>query len=101
FDVGAARRTRGKLVNGLRVVRIDGSPVTFFTSAVRNVLRLVDILPGMYLVGIAAILVTRQNQRLGDVAAGTLVVRERTEQPALRGFRGPQLLPPTNPWGGT
>jgi len=98
FEVFASGRTPGKRLNALRVVRIDGSPVTFFTSAIRNVLRLVDILPGMYLVGIAAILVTRQNQRVGDVAAGTLVVRERTEQPGLRGFRGPQLLPPTNPW---
>jgi len=101
FEVFAAGRTPGKRVNGLRVVRIDGSPVTFFTSAVRNVLRLVDILPGMYLVGIAAILVTRQNQRLGDVAAGTLVVRERTEQPALQGLRAPQPLPSTNAWDAT
>ena len=101
FEVFAAGRTPGKRVNGLRVVRIDGSPVTFFTSAIRNVLRLVDILHGMYLVGIAAILVTRQNQRVGDVAAGTLVVRERTEQPALQGLRAPQPLPSTNAWDAT
>jgi uncharacterized RDD family membrane protein YckC len=87
FEVFNSGRTPGKRLNGLRVVRIDGSPVTFFTSAVRNVLRLVDLLPGMYLVGIATILVTRQNQRLGDVAAGTLVVRERTQQPAAQRVR--------------
>ena len=98
FEVFAAGRTPGKRMNGLRVVRIDGSPVNFFTSAIRNVLRLVDILPGMYLVGIVTILVTRQNQRLGDVAAGTLVVRERTEQPSLRELRAPQPVPSTNAW---
>jgi uncharacterized RDD family membrane protein YckC len=98
FEVFAAGRTPGKRLNGLRVVRLDGSPVTFFTSAVRNVLRLVDILPGMYLVGIATILVTRQNQRLGDVAAGTLVVRERTEQPSLRELRMAEPQPqPASP----
>jgi uncharacterized RDD family membrane protein YckC len=93
FEVFAGGRTPGKRLNGLRVVRVDGSPVTFFTSAVRNVLRLIDILPAMYLVGIVTILVTRQNQRLGDVAAGTLVVRERTEQPSLRELRMPQPQP--------
>jgi uncharacterized RDD family membrane protein YckC len=103
FEVFAAGRTPGKRLNGLRVVRTDGSPVTFFTSAVRNVLRLVDILPGGYLVGIVTILVTRQNQRLGDVAAGTLVVRERTEQPSLRELHAPapQPAPSTNPWDAT
>jgi uncharacterized RDD family membrane protein YckC len=101
FEVFAAGRTPGKRVNGLRVVRLDGSPVTFFTSAIRNVLRLVDILPGMYLVGIVTILVTRRNQRLGDVAAGTLVVRERTEHPALGELRAPQPVPSTNTWDAT
>ena len=100
FEVFASGRTPGKRLNGLRVVRVDGSPVTFFTSAVRNVLRLVDILPGMYLVGIVTILVTRQNQRLGDVAAGTLVVRERTGQPSLRELRTaqPAPVPAANAW---
>jgi uncharacterized RDD family membrane protein YckC len=77
FEVYASGRTPGKRLNGLRVVRDDGSPVAFLTSAVRNVLRLIDILPTLYLVGIVTILVTRRNQRLGDLAAGTLVVRER------------------------
>jgi uncharacterized RDD family membrane protein YckC len=99
FEVFASGRTPGKRLNGLRVVRLDGSPVAFFTSAIRNVLRLVDILPGLYLVGIVTILVTRQNQRLGDVAAGTLVVRERTEQPSLRELPAqPQPAAAANPW---
>jgi hypothetical protein len=58
------------------------------------VLRLVDLLPGMYLVGIVSILVTRRNQRLGDVAAGTLVVRERTQHHALQSLRRTQAQPP-------
>jgi uncharacterized RDD family membrane protein YckC len=101
FEVFASGRTPGKRLNGLRVVRIDGSPVTFFTSAIRNVLRLVDLLPGMYLVGIVSILVTRRNQRLGDVAAGTLVVRERTQHPSLQELPAPQPAPVTNAWDAT
>lgn len=82
FEVLASGRTPGKRLNGLRVVRETGAPVTFPTSAVRNVLRLVDWLPGTYLVGMVAILVSARNQRLGDLAAGTLVVRERKPLPA-------------------
>ncbi|HUZ15879.1 MAG TPA: RDD family protein [Gaiellaceae bacterium] len=81
FEVLNSGRTPGKRLNGLRVVRENGAPVTFATSAVRNVLRLVDILPGWYLVGIASILITGRNQRLGDLAAGTIVIRDRRVLP--------------------
>jgi uncharacterized RDD family membrane protein YckC len=90
FEVLASGRTPGKRLNGLRVVRESGAPVTFTASAVRNILRLIDILPGTYLVGIGSILLSSRNQRLGDHAAGTLVVRERRPLPAepvLRSYR--------------
>jgi uncharacterized RDD family membrane protein YckC len=70
-------RSIGKLAAGLRVVRVGGDPEGFLTAAVRNFLRIVDFLPAFYVVGVIAILVTGRNQRLGDLAAGTLVVRER------------------------
>ena len=79
FEVLASGRTPGKRVNGLRVVRTGGEPVDLLTSVIRNLLRIVDFLPISYLVGIVSILVTSRNQRLGDLAAGTLVVRERKE----------------------
>src|SRR5260221_5935243 len=56
FETKASGRTPGKRVTGLRVVRRGGGPVGFRTSAVRNLLRLVDILPGSYLVGIICVL---------------------------------------------
>jgi uncharacterized RDD family membrane protein YckC len=98
FEVLASGRTPGKRMNGLRVVRTDGTPVRFLTSAIRNLLRLVDFLPSFYLVGIGAVLATRRNQRLGDLAAGTLVVRElgaasrRTWRPAT------PAAAPNGPW---
>lgn len=81
FEVLNSGRTPGKALNGLRVVRESGAPVTFGPSAVRNVLRIVDILPGTYLVGMVSIVLTRRNQRVGDLAAGTLVVREPRRLP--------------------
>jgi uncharacterized RDD family membrane protein YckC len=77
FEVRSRGRTLGKRWTGLRVVRTGGQPITFVPSCVRNVMRLVDILPGMYAIGMLSIFVTKKNQRLGDLAAGTLVVRER------------------------
>ena len=79
FEVRARGRTPGKRWTGLRVVRTSGQPVTFVPSSIRNVLRLVDMLPAppLYAVGMLSIFVTGKNQRLGDLAAGTLVVRER------------------------
>jgi uncharacterized RDD family membrane protein YckC len=90
FEVLASGRTPGKRRVGLRVVLENGGPVTFPASAVRNVLRPIDLLPGTYLVGIASILVSSRNQRLGDHAAGTLVVRERKALPPevpIRSYR--------------
>lgn len=77
FETLASGRTPGKRWAGLRVVRADGAPIGFLTSAIRNLLRLIDFLPGVYAVAIVAVLVSGRNQRLGDMAAGTLVVREK------------------------
>ena len=60
--------------------------------------RLVAAIIDGILLGIVSILVTRRNQRLGDVAAGTLLVRERTEHPSLRELPAPQPVPSLNTW---
>ena len=67
----------GKRMAGLRVVRTDGTPITFLDSAVRNILRLIDVLPGLYTVGLVAAFFSSRMQRLGDMAAGTIVIKER------------------------
>ena len=88
FEVFNSGRTPGKRLNGLRVVLVSGHPVTFVPSAIRNVIRIVDFLPTMYLLGATVILSTRKNQRIGDVVAGTLVVRERAKPtPVATGVR--------------
>jgi uncharacterized RDD family membrane protein YckC len=70
-------QTLGKRVLRLRAVDVRGGPITVSQALIRNLVRLVDFLPSYYLVGAVAIFVTRRNQRLGDLAAGTVVVRER------------------------
>jgi uncharacterized RDD family membrane protein YckC len=71
-------RTPGKRATGLRVVKVGGQPVGFWSSLLRNILRLIDMQLGFsYLVGSVLILATNQNQRLGDLLANTVVVRDR------------------------
>jgi hypothetical protein len=77
FEVLGGGRTLGKRASGLRVVRSGGRPVTLARSALRNVLRIVDILPVYYGLGMLVIFISPRNQRLGDLAAGTLVIRDR------------------------
>jgi uncharacterized RDD family membrane protein YckC len=84
FEVAAGGRTPGKRWTGIRVVDRAGGPVRFVPSVIRNLLRLVDGLPGFYLVGTIAVVVSARNQRLGDLAAGTLVIRERRAPPPAR-----------------
>jgi uncharacterized membrane protein SpoIIM required for sporulation/uncharacterized RDD family membrane protein YckC len=70
-------QTPGKRLHRLRVVRDGGYSVTFGVSAVRNLLRMLDMQPGIfYLVGLTSLLFTRRGRRLGDLVAGTIVVRE-------------------------
>lgn len=76
FEVLASGRTPGKRWTGLRVLLDGGRPVGFRASTIRNVLRLIDGLPAAYGIGMVAILVSKRNQRLGDLAAGTVVVRD-------------------------
>jgi uncharacterized RDD family membrane protein YckC len=77
FEVLGRGRTPGKRWTGLRVVRAGGRPITLARSSTRNILRLIDILPGFYAIGMTSIFISSQNQRLGDIAAGSHVVRIR------------------------
>ena len=68
-------QTIGKRIFGLRVIADDGAPAGFIAVLVRNLVRVVDFLPGFYGLGLLAIVVSSRSQRLGDLAAGTFVVR--------------------------
>lgn len=68
-------QTVGKRLYGLRVIRDDGAPAGFVAVLIRNLIRIVDFLPLFYGLGLLMIIFTSRSQRLGDLAAGTYVVR--------------------------
>jgi uncharacterized RDD family membrane protein YckC len=80
FEVRRNGQTPGKWVAGIRVRRDGGGPVDFTASCVRNVLRAADLLPGFYLLGAAVAGLSARRQRIGDLAAGTVVIRERVAE---------------------
>lgn len=81
---GAFGRTLGKRVLGVAVVTTDGEPCTYARAAVRTALRVVDWLPAAYLVGLLSIRSTERRQRVGDLLAGTVVVRTRERRRRTR-----------------
>jgi uncharacterized RDD family membrane protein YckC len=70
-------QTPGKRVAQLRVIQESGRPVLIWQAIARNLMRAVDQIPGIYAVGLASALISKQNRRLGDFVAGTVVVHER------------------------
>ncbi len=81
-------RTPGKRVARIRVIQQSGRAIGIFESMARNFIRYVDQIPFFYAVGVIAVFATRQHQRLGDLAAGTLVVRDREQEtPSVGGHR--------------
>jgi uncharacterized RDD family membrane protein YckC len=77
FEAAWNGQTPGKRVVGLRVISVTGRPISVFEAILRNVVRIADQMPGVYAIGIVSVFVTERNQRLGDLAAGTVVVHER------------------------
>ncbi|HQZ96270.1 MAG TPA: RDD family protein [Pyrinomonadaceae bacterium] len=77
-------QTPGKRLMKLRVIRDDGRPLTLWEAIARNLLRIGDAVPGfvlpVYSVGLIVIFLSGRDQRLGDIFAGTVVVRERTDE---------------------
>lgn len=99
-------RTLGKRIMRLRVVRDGGLSVTFGASAVRNLVRILDMQPGFtYLVGILSMILHKQGKRLGDMVSGTIVVREEIlppiaaipDAPPARGATGGRIATPPAP----
>jgi len=77
-------QTPGKRLLKLRVIREDGRPITLWEALARNLLRIFDAVPGfvlpVYSVGLITIFLSGRDQRIGDMFAGTVVIRERTDE---------------------
>lgn len=70
-------RTPGKRAAKIHVIHRSGRAISFIEALARNLVRFIDYLPGFYAVGVVTMFLSRQNQRLGDLVAGTIVVRDR------------------------
>lgn len=76
FEVRWNGQTPGKRAAGIRVIRDSGHPIDFRSSLIRNLVRIVDMLPGFYAIGFMVMFFDKHWKRLGDMAAGTMVVQE-------------------------
>ncbi|MEW5827663.1 MAG: RDD family protein [Chloroflexota bacterium] len=96
FELFWNGQSPGKRWVGLRVIRVDGTPITLTESAIRNLVRLIDLLPMAYGVGVVTMFINSNSRRVGDLAAGTVVVYDRRET-------GLGDLAPVNPgvWAAT
>jgi uncharacterized RDD family membrane protein YckC len=86
FEVFWNGQTPGKRLVRLRVISDSGRPITVYEAVVRNLLRIIDQLPGLYVVGIISVFLTARNKRLGDIVAGTVVVHEKAMQDSQPDF---------------
>jgi uncharacterized RDD family membrane protein YckC len=97
FEAFNNGRTPGKHVAKIRVIHQSGRGISFLESLARNLVRFVDYLPSFYAIGVIAMFSSKRHQRLGDMVAGTLVVRDKiVDQPhwnvsASRTITGPAL----------
>lgn len=87
FETLWSGQTPGKRAMKVRVLRDDGRPINFFEVMVRNVVRVADMLPVGYALGVLSILFSKKNKRLGDYAAGTVVIKERRQMVPTGGPR--------------
>lgn len=83
FEVWRDGQTVGKKMMKIKVIHDDGTPVSITASLTRNLMRAADILPFFYIAGIVSSVCNRQFKRLGDLAAGTLVVYSHPKQPVI------------------
>jgi uncharacterized RDD family membrane protein YckC len=82
FEILWKGQTPGKRVAGIRVIRESGRPIDASAAILRNLVRIIDFLPGMYGIGVTCMLLNRQSRRLGDFVAGTVVVHDRQPEDA-------------------
>lgn len=77
FEIFWNGQTPGKRRVGLRVIRVDGTPVGASEVVIRNLVRIIDFLPTAYGIGVVVMFINPSSRRVGDLAAGTIVVHER------------------------
>jgi uncharacterized RDD family membrane protein YckC len=97
FEIIWKGQTPGKRYAGIRVIKETGGPIDAFEAIGRNLLRAVDGLPGIYGVGLVCMMLNKQNRRLGDLVAGTVVVHEKLTDEVRPGWNATESTASANP----
>ncbi|HXY79046.1 MAG TPA: RDD family protein [Candidatus Bathyarchaeia archaeon] len=90
-------QTPGKRWTHLRVIKDSGRPISPYDAILRNLVRIVDALPTLYAAGLITMLISRENKRLGDYAAGTVVIHEKPLQAVTSIWNAPATTPQAAP----
>jgi len=86
-------QTPGKRWTHLRVIKDSGRPISAYDAVLRNLVRIVDALPSLYATGLITMIISRENKRLGDYAAGTVVIHEKPLQAVSSIWQAPAAQP--------
>jgi uncharacterized RDD family membrane protein YckC len=101
FEIIWKGQTPGKKIAGIRVIHTSGRPINAYEAIGRNLLRVVDGIPGMYGVGIVCMMLNDQHRRLGDYVAGTVVVHDKHVQEVMPDLNTVAFMPRSNPYDST
>jgi len=96
FELWTNGQSPGKKCMKIRVVTVEGSAVSFASVAIRSLLRIIDVMPFGYALGGLVMFLTKRGQRLGDLAAGTVVISEAVPDYSVKGGRRTAEMAPAS-----
>ena len=97
FEIIWKGQTPGKRLTKIRVIHQSGRPINVYEAIGRNLLRAIDVLPGMYGVGIVCMMINSQHRRVGDYVVGTVVVHDKRTEEVKPEWNMVAEASPTNP----
>jgi uncharacterized RDD family membrane protein YckC len=97
FEIFWNGQTPGKRTARIRVIKESGRPITLVEAIGRNLVRTIDMMPGIYAVGLICMLMNKRNKRLGDYVAGTVVVHEKTIEKVSTIWNSPNAAATADP----
>jgi uncharacterized RDD family membrane protein YckC len=97
FEIIWQGRTPGKRIAGIRVIHQSGRPMTAIECIGRNLMRGVDIIPGVYGIGLVCMMCNQQNRRVGDFVAGTIVVHDKALESVSPAWGNNRTVEPVRP----
>ena len=92
FETVYSGKTPGKMIVGIRVLKNDGSKISVLDSCIRNLMRVVDMLPAGYLFALVTMIFEPFNRRPGDIVANTIVIYDRSANKSIKDFTENMLI---------